>query len=89
MDVKTPASLLQELCVQENNSSPMYESVPHEKDPKMFSYVVEAFGYFAKGNGRSKKEAKHEASAKLISKFFPKSANYNVISFLILRDINS
>lgn len=46
--------------------SPEYESVPHPSDPKMFSYRVEAFNLFAQGSGRSKKEAKHEASENLI-----------------------
>lgn len=67
MSEKTPVSLLQELCIQENSSVPMYESIPHESDPKMFTFVVEAFGCFAKGSGRSKREAKHDASSKLIS----------------------
>lgn len=68
MAEKTPVSVLQELCIQENGSVPMYESIPHETDPKMFAFVVEAFGKYARGSGRSKKEAKHDASANLISK---------------------
>ena len=68
MAEKTPVSVLQELCIQENSSVPMYESIPHESDPKMFAFVVEAFNLFAKGTGRSKREAKHDASANLISK---------------------
>nr|AFX89026.1 R2D2 isoform a [Mayetiola destructor] len=66
MAEKTPVSVLQELCVQENASVPMYEPIQHESDPKMFAYVVEAFGFCAKGSGRSKREAKHEASANLL-----------------------
>lgn len=69
MTEKTPVSVLQELCVQENVSVPMYEHIPHETDPKMFSYLVQAFDHFAKGSGRSKREAKHEASANLLCKF--------------------
>lgn len=68
MAEKTPVSVLQELCVQENESVPMYENIPHESDPKMFSCVVQSFGYYAKGSGRSKREAKHEASANLLGK---------------------
>lgn len=70
MSEKTPVSVLQELCIQEKDSVPMYESMPHESDPKMFTFVVEAFGFFAQGSGRSKREAKHDASANLISEFF-------------------
>lgn len=68
MAEKTPVSVLQELCVQENESVPMYEPLAHESDPKMFSYIVQAFGCYAKGSGRSKREAKHEASANLLGK---------------------
>lgn len=67
MTEKTPVSVLQELCIQEKGSVPMYEAVPHETDSKMFKFVVEAFGLFAQGSGRSKREAKHDASANLIS----------------------
>lgn len=67
MSEKTPVSLLQELCIQENAPVPMYEGVPHETDPKMFAFYVNAFGLSGKGSGRSKREAKHEASANLIS----------------------
>lgn len=67
MSEKTPVSVLQELCIQENGSVPMYESHPHESDPKMFTFIVEAFDFIAKGSGRSKREAKHDASANLIS----------------------
>lgn len=66
MAEKTPVSLLQELCTQESSSVPMYESIGHESDPKMFTFLVEAFGCYAKGSGRSKREAKHDASANLI-----------------------
>lgn len=68
MTEKTPVSVLQELCVQENVSVPMYENIAHETDPKMFSYLVSAFGCIARGSGRSKREAKHEASANLLGK---------------------
>lgn len=69
MTEKTPVSLLQELCIQEGSSVPMYESIQHESDPKMFTFLVEAFGCYAKGSGRSKREAKHDASSKLIGEW--------------------
>lgn len=68
MTQKTPVSALLELCAQEKVSVPEFESFPHNSDPKMFACIVEAFGIFAKGCGRSKREAKHDASAKLFSK---------------------
>lgn len=67
MSEKTPVSVLQELCIQEKSLVPMYESIPHASDPKMFAYVVQAFGFMANGSGRSKREARHDASANLIS----------------------
>lgn len=69
MAEKTPVSVLQELSIQEFGCSPYYEQMPHESDPKLFACLVEAFGKGAIGSGRSKKEAKHDASAKLIGKF--------------------
>lgn len=71
MAEKTPVSLLQELSIREMGQSPFSEFIPHESDPKLFSCITEAFNHTAIGSGRSKKEAKHEASAKLIgeSKF--------------------
>lgn len=68
MTEKTPVSALQELCSQEKVSAPMFDCIPHESDPKMFAYVVEAFGIFAKGSGRSKRDAKHDSAANLMSK---------------------
>lgn len=68
MTDKTPVSALQELCAQEKVPAPMFESILNESDPKMFSFVVEAFDMFAKGIGRSKQEAKHDACANLIGK---------------------
>lgn len=68
MTEKTPVSALQELCIQERESVPMFECIPHESDPKMFAYVVEAFNMMAKGSGRNKREAKHDACANLMSK---------------------
>lgn len=68
MAEKTPVSVLQELCIQEGKSVPMYDLTHEETDGKNFTYIVYAFDMYAKGSGRSKREAKHEASAKLISK---------------------
>lgn len=78
MSEKTPVSVLQELCVQENNTSPIYESIPHETDPKMFSFVVQALGYYAQGSGRSKREAKHDASANLIGELLLMRMEYMI-----------
>lgn len=55
--------------MQENGMVPIYETIPHETDPKLFKFIVEAFGLFAHGSGRSKREAKHNASANLISEY--------------------
>lgn len=66
---KTPTSLLYELGAKENKLV-IFESVPHETDPKMFSCLVNAFDMVCKGSGRSKQDAKHEASANLIGKCF-------------------
>lgn len=68
MEEKTPTSALQELCDQEKVPKPTFECIPHEDDPKMFVYIVEAFNIFTKGSGRSKQLAKHDACANLISK---------------------
>lgn len=65
---KTPVSALTELCVQERVSVPMFESIPHESDPKMFAFIVEAFGIYAKGSGSNKRVARHDACANLMSK---------------------
>lgn len=64
---KTPIAVLQELCVQENELM-IFENVPHDTDPKMFTFLVNAFNMVARGSGRSKQEAKHEASSNLIGK---------------------
>ncbi|XP_055320466.1 uncharacterized protein LOC129577455 [Sitodiplosis mosellana] len=63
---KTPVTVLQELCVQENELV-VFEYVPHETDSTMFSCLVAAFDLVSSGSGRSKKEAKHEASEHLMA----------------------
>lgn len=67
MAEKTPVSVLQELCIQEKSSVPIYEPIDHD-DPRMFAFVVCAFDLYAEGSGRSKREARHDACANLISK---------------------
>lgn len=68
MTEKTPVSALTELCNQERVSTPMFESIPHESDSRMFTFVVEAFNIYAKGSGRNKREARHDACANLLGK---------------------
>lgn len=65
VSVKTPAAILQELCVQEGEVL-YFDDIPHETNPKMFSCKALAFEMYAIGSGRSKKEAKHEACSNLI-----------------------
>lgn len=66
---KTPVSILQELCVREGRFI-NFDEKPHELDPKKFSCTAMAFGWSADGSGRSKKEAKHEACANLLGKYY-------------------
>lgn len=73
MAEKTPVSLLQELCIQEGSSVPIYDELPDEADSKNFTYIVHAFGKCGKGTGRSKREAKHKASEHLISESLRRS----------------
>lgn len=68
MTEKTPVSLLQELTISEDAPPPFFDFVANDEDPKAFSCMVEAFGQSEYGAGRSKKEAKHAASAMLIGK---------------------
>lgn len=65
MSQKTPISVLQELCVKEGDVV-IFDDFPHEPNPKIFSCEVKALDVSATGSGRSKKEARHEASANLI-----------------------
>lgn len=70
MAEKTPVSVLHELCIQQGHGAPCYEAIAADEDEtiKTFACIVSAFDMVAKGSGRSKREAKHEASANLISK---------------------
>lgn len=66
MALKTPISILQELCVK-YYEMPIYKLIGDiYGTEKLFTYVVRAFGQSAQGCGQSKKEAKHAASTKLI-----------------------
>lgn len=66
---KTPVTVLQELCVQESELA-VYEYVPHETDPKLFSCLVTAFDLVSSGSGQSKMEAKHKASENLMGLYY-------------------
>lgn len=72
MALKTPISVLQELCVK-YCEKPIYNLICdiYAKE-KLFTYDVQAFGQSAQGCGQSKKEAKHAASTKLIGNYNPK-----------------
>lgn len=68
---KTPVSLLQEFCVQQRHSAPIYTLIEDGTNlptpDKSFVYEVIAFDYTADGRGRNKNNAKHEAAANLIT----------------------
>lgn len=66
---KTPVAVLTELCVAEGVIHPMFEEFSHETIPRMFVCNGNAFNIHGSGSGRSKKEAKHEASANIIGKW--------------------
>lgn len=67
MGEKTPVSVLQELCIKYKHGAPYYDEIDDGSgETKTFSYVVQAFGATAKGSGRTKREAKHTASANLL-----------------------
>lgn len=62
---KTPATILQELCMQQQEFA-MFDFAPDESDPHVFCCTVTAFQLSADGSGRTKKEAKQVASENLI-----------------------
>lgn len=66
---KAPVSVIQELCVKKRTGAPFYDLIEDGSDPetKMFAYSVELFGQTAKGKGKSKKDAKHEAAVNMIN----------------------
>lgn len=66
---KTPITVLQEICVKNHKSAPMYNLIDNGTGPdKVFIYKVTAFDETATGCGRSKKDAKHEAAVVLLRK---------------------
>lgn len=73
---KSPVSTLKELCDQEKGVL-MHEFLPFELNAKTFICEVNAFDVFAKGEGRTKKMAKHKACENLLCK-------YSNCSFLLI-----
>lgn len=66
---KTPISALNELCMQNDQFLRIEEDGPTSRNPKTFFCIANAFHLSAKGSGRSKKEAEHDACANLIGKY--------------------
>lgn len=68
---KTPTSILAEFCAQRKAELPSYETVTSESNPNIpiFTISANAFGFTTIGVGRTKSDAKHTASQKLIGKF--------------------
>lgn len=64
---KSPVSMLQESCDQENDAL-IFEQRSYEANPQMFACMVQAFDVVADGVGRSKKEAKQAGCANVICK---------------------
>uniref|UniRef100_A0A0K8TRN9 Putative staufen n=1 Tax=Tabanus bromius TaxID=304241 RepID=A0A0K8TRN9_TABBR len=64
---KTPITVLQEYCAKNSIERPEYNFM-ESPDGKSFGCRVEAIGLFATGEGRSKKEAKHDAAANILKK---------------------
>lgn len=64
---KTPATILQELCMQQQEFA-VFDFAPDTNDSHAFCCTVTAFQSSADGSGRTKKEAKHVACANLIGK---------------------
>lgn len=61
---KTPVSILQELCDQQNVA--LSFEVSFDSNSQMFVCEVKALNVIANVLGRSKKEAKHKACADVI-----------------------
>lgn len=69
MTGKSPTSILLELCAY-YKITPQYDTVTQESVPNStFLTSVSALNYKANGWGRSKANAKHNASQNLIGKF--------------------
>lgn len=71
MASKTPIMILQELCMKRKNGPPIYDLTADGSNDntnnKLFEYQVAAFGHVASGQGKNKKEAKHEAAVNIIT----------------------
>lgn len=65
---KSPVSMLKELCDRERGIL-THEFLPYELNASTFICVVNAFDMSAKGEGRTKKLAKHKACENLLSKY--------------------
>lgn len=72
---KTPVTQLQELCMKRKHGPPIYNlTTDGSSDPAnpakgggLFVYEVEAFGQLAAGQGKNKRDAKHEAAINIIA----------------------
>lgn len=65
MAEKTPTSVLLEFC-NLCKVTPLYNTVSQDSAVPIFTISVAALSYVAKGTGRTKADAKHDASQKLI-----------------------
>lgn len=66
---KTPIAILNEWCMQDGKTL-VWEDIPQPTHPHPpFVCKVEAFDIEVFGTAQSKKQAKHEACAKLIGEF--------------------
>lgn len=66
---KTPITILQELCMKRHSALPYYDLMADgtEEPLKIFAYSVDVFGQTATGQGKSKKDAKHEAAINILN----------------------
>lgn len=64
---KTPITVLQEYCAKNSRERPEYTFM-ESSDGKSFGCRVDAIGSVATGEGRPKKEAKHDAAANILKK---------------------
>lgn len=66
---KTPVTVLQELSMKKRGEAPNYDYIGEDcigENSKIFTYKVKAFGLEATGQGRNKKDAKHNSAAELL-----------------------
>lgn len=66
---KTPITILQEICMKRHSAMPYYDLVADgtEEPLKIFAFTVDVFGQTARGQGKSKKDAKHEAAINILN----------------------